>query len=129
VGDGTLLLSSILFRLFSNSTSVSTLLQILHQTGNIKLWKEIQLNLNQTVTPMYLQQLCEKKGTEEIKKTEITDCRTQIFITRSLLTSEQKISSIMVPVDYYYYYYSIGSLAVHPWVGLALLNELLPLPS
>lgn len=34
-----------------------------------------------------------------------------------------------VPVDYYYYYYSIGSLAVHPWVGLALLNELLPLPS
>jgi len=57
-----LLLSSVLFQLFSSSTSVSTLLQILHQTGNIKVWKEIQLNLNQTITPKYLQQLCEKAG-------------------------------------------------------------------
>jgi len=81
----------------------------------------------ESVTPKYLQQLCEKQGTEQIKKTEVTDCRTQIFITRSLLTSEQKIPSIMIPVDYYYS--SSGSLAVHPWVGLALLNELTPLPS
>jgi len=53
-------LSSILFQLFISSTSVSTLLQISHQTGNIKVWKEIQLNLNQITTPKYLQQLCEK---------------------------------------------------------------------
>jgi hypothetical protein len=61
VGDGTLFAvfkhPVLTFQQFNFSFNLTTDI-----TSNwyIKVWKEIQLNFNQTVTPKYLQKLCEK---------------------------------------------------------------------